>query len=331
MLFCFSRGRYQILKYSYLTNYKIGSGLFSTVKIDNKLSPYTPTAIDLSRHNVYKKIHQEYLERYRVAHNTNNFLKLESFNPFEKKICTHNRNILGYGFNDEYGSMDTTGTASGFYSNILKEKALLELIEKNEIMLIWYLAKGYNVLIEQDISNLIKCIGFYSEEIYIFCSNNLCNITTFAVFLFHNEKIVSTGINADKDSKQALFKALLEAKLLETYYRDSTISPYKIFNKDDYKEIYEFIKNLSKKMKSTSFVEDVKREIILSPWISSIEFALLNTKLHQDYVTIRCFSKELLNCVPGKQNILRSLDKLIFKKYNIDENAILSNTQCVIL
>lgn len=331
MLFCYFNERYQILKYSYLSNYKIGSGVFSTIKIGNTLSPFTPSAIDLSKYNVYKKTHQEYLERFRVAHNINNCSKFQSFNPLTNEINTHIRNILGYGNNEEYGAMDTTGTASGLPSKELKEKALLELIEKNEVMLIWYLGKGFNVLINQKIRRLIVSIGFHSEDIYIFCSNNLCNLTTFAVFLFNDKKIVSTGVSLDKDSKEALTNALLEAKLLESFYRDSEISPYKSFNENDYKIIYEFVDELSKSMKGINFVGNIQQDVILSPWINSIEFAVLNTKSYQDFITVRCFSKELLNAIPDTENILYSIDKKIFKTYHLDESSIFKKPPCIIL
>ena len=314
-----------------LLSYKVGYGVFSTIKKEGKLSPFTPSGIDLSKHNVYKKVHQEYLERFRIAHNFNNSSKFKSFNPFKKQISTYSRNIIGYGFNDEYGNMDTTGTASGLPSNDLKEKALLELIEKNEAMLIWYLGKGHNVLIDKNIKQLINRIGFNSKDIYIFCSNNLCNLTTFVVFLFNDGEIISSGVNIDKDSKKALANALLEAKLLESLYRDSQISPYKVFNQYLHKRIYEFVENLSKKMGNINFIFDVQKNVILLPWITSIEFAVLNTKSYQDFITIRCFSKELLNSIPSKENILIDLNKKIFKQYGINETIVLKIPPCIIL
>ncbi|MBU3228912.1 YcaO-like family protein [Clostridium algidicarnis] len=331
MLFCYFGQRYKILKQSYLPNYKIGFGVFGTVKAENKLSPCTPSAIDLSKYDLYKKVYQEYLERFRIAHNTNSYYKVKCFDALNQKISINNRNVLGYGLNDEYGVMDTTGTASGFNSEKLKEKALLELIEKNEVMLIWYLEKGYNVSIDKVVRRLINSIGFHSQDIYIFCSNNLCNLTTFSIFLFNNKEIVATGVSIDKDSEKALSKALLEAKLLEAFYRDSDISPYKLFSNHQYKTIYEFVKNLSYTLESICIEKDVKKDIILAPWITSIEFAILNTKCYQDYITIRCFSKELLNCIPNQDNIFQSLDKKIFKSYNLSEADILRKPPCIIL
>lgn len=331
MIFCYFKKRYQILEYSYLSNYKIGTGAFSTIKIGDKLSPFTPSAIGLSKYNVYKKIHQEYLERFRIAHNVGNYSEFQSFNPLTNKINTHTRNVLGYGHNKEYGTMDTTGTASGLPSKKLKEKALLELIEKNEVMLIWYLEKGFNVLIDEEISQLIDSIGLYSEDIYIFCSSNLCNLTTFTVFLFNDKEIISTGISLDKNSKKALTNALLEAKLLESFYRDSETSPYKSFSQDNHKIAYEFVSNLSKKMKSTNITEDIQQDINLSLWINSIEFAVLNTNSYQDHVTIRCFSKDLLNAIPSGENILANLDKKIFRMHHLQEDIVLSKPSCIIL
>lgn len=331
MLFCYFGKSYQVLKNSYLLNQKIGFGCFSTIKIDNKLSPCTPSAIDLSKYNVYKKIYQEFLERYRIACNMNNYSKIESFNPLMKKVIKNNRHVIGYLYNNEYGFMDTTGTASGIYSKRLKEKALLELIEKNEAMLIWYLEKGCKIIINQQIKDLINSIGFYSEEIYIFSSSNLCNLNTFLIILFHNEKVIATGVSIDKDSSKALYKSLLEAKLIEALYMDENISSYNKFTKNDYEIIYKYVKYLSNNMGNVYFKKDIKQEIILASWINSIEFAILNTKLNQEFITLRCFSKQLLNCIPNKEYIIKCINKDIFTEYNVNKNYIVDKPDSIIV
>lgn len=198
-------------------------------------------------------------------------------------------------------------------------------------MLIWYLGKGHNVLIDKNIQQLINRIGFNSKDIYIFCSSNLCNLTTFVVLLFNDGKIISSDVNADKDSKKALTNALLEAKLLESFFRDSEISPYKLFNQYHHKIIYRYVESLSKKMGDVCNICSIQQNVILLPWITSIEFAVLNTKSYQDFITIRCFSKELLNSIPSKKNILADLNKKIFKQYGINETIILKIPPCIIL
>lgn len=331
MIFCYNKDRYHILKHSYLSEYKIGYGTFNSIKIDDKLSPFRPTAIDSSTYKTYIKVHQEHLERFRIAHNFRNEEYVQSFNPITKEIIKHKRDVIGYDFNEEYGIMDTTGTASGLKGDMLKEKALLELIEKNEAMLIWYSDMGYTVLINEYVKKLINRIGFDSENLFIFCSSNLCNLTTFLVLIFDEGKIVSTGVAIDKDTKIGLEKALLEAKLAETFYKDTEVSPYKPYTMREHNLTYRFVLELANNKKAISFTEDVQDEIVISPWIESIEFAILNTKSYQDYVTIRCFSKELINCVPDKNGILLSINKKIFKRYSINRDDILAIPPSIIL
>lgn len=103
MIFCHNRERFNILKHSYLSNYKMGYGVFNTIKIKNKLSPFTPAAIDLSVYRKYIKVHQEYLERIRIAHNFRNQEYIKTFNPITEEVLRHKRDIIGYGYNEEYG------------------------------------------------------------------------------------------------------------------------------------------------------------------------------------------------------------------------------------
>lgn len=220
-------------------------------------------------------------------------------------------------------NMDTTGTASGLNGSQVKEKALLELIEKNEALLIWYSNIGYRLLIDEYISKLINGIGFDSNELFIFCSSDLCNFTTFVVLVFDNGKVISTGVAIHKDRVVGLENALLEAKLAESIYKDTKMSPYRLFTMDDHNIFYKFTSEL-KYTKTINFVSDVQEELQISPWIKSIEFAILNTKLYQDYVTIRCFSKDLMNFIPDKNSILQSIDKEIFKRYSINRDNILA-------
>jgi len=331
MLFCYYPRRHAVISSSYLVDYKISTGILSTVKTGAELSPYYSAAIDLSKHIAYKKMHQEHLERYRIAHNMKNQSEVMSFDFIKGEICTHNRSVLGYGFNQEYGVMDTTGTASGIYSNLIKEKALLELIEKNEAMLIWYLQKGMNVLIDKYTKQLIKKIGFHSEELYIFSSNNICNLDTFVVLLFHNKRIVGTGVSIDKNSKIGLTNALLEAKTMECVYTGLEASPFNVCTSSDHKRIYEYVNNISVNMGTTNLKEKVNENIIISSWVTSIEVAILNTQKFQEYATIRCFSKEMLNCVPCKKNILESIDKKIFKEFKLNHKIISERPSCIIL
>ena len=331
-MFSYNNYSYTVIKSSYLHDLKMGGGQFSTIKIKDKISPYKSTAIDYNKRILFKKIHQEFLERYRIAVNniaiSNAILCQDIIN---QRIIKTDRDNLGYGYNDLYGNMDTTGTASGLNSQRIINKAILELIEINDAMLLWYKGLGYSLAIDSNISKLIKKTGFSSDKIFIFVSNNLSNCNTFTVVCFKNKKLAASGVNSDMSSYKALFNALTEAKLIEALFNDQEANVYKNFTLADHIQIYERVNNFKKHMKKYHMCNSQVTTIKFPQWLKSLEIGVLNTKLSQDFISIRCFSKDLINSIPLKSNILNELDKTIFNVFNIDYKTIKQLPDCIII
>ena len=77
-------------------------------------------------------------------------IKLLSFNA--DNIISVKGKEVSYGSKYVFGSIDTTGTASGvFKSDDIINKAIFELLEKNELLLLWYglLAQEYKLSDEE--------------------------------------------------------------------------------------------------------------------------------------------------------------------------------------
>lgn len=90
---------------------------------------------------------------------------------------------MTHGDDPIYGHQDTTGTASGLDSPMLIEKAICELLEKNELMLMWYKKLCYLIKITDTVSKILKKYGLKEKNVKIFYSQNISNIHTI-IFLF---------------------------------------------------------------------------------------------------------------------------------------------------
>lgn len=118
----------------------IGLDVFKVEKTKNKkkIFPYSNTSSGKNKVEIFGKLYNEFLERFKMVNNYRSNKKTEIIliNGLKKTLVK--RNALTYGYDLQYGHKDTTGTASGLNSNILIEKAICELLEKNELMLMWY-------------------------------------------------------------------------------------------------------------------------------------------------------------------------------------------------
>lgn len=313
MLFCYSGMRYNLRRHIYLNNYQIAYALLGSNNHNKKLTPNTPSAIDLKKYTAIKKMHNEHLERSRIGYN---YLDKEciSFDVINGLTKVRTRNDFCYGYNSTFGYLDTTGTASGLYSKQLISKAMNELIEKNEMLLLWYLKKGHQLVIDNDIKNLISRIGFYSNEVFVFLSDYISNVYTIAVVLFHKNQLMATGISLNEDENVGLINALMEAKLMESIFLEDSLNTYKdLFSKEDYEKIYEQIITFSAKFNKINYKQLSKKNIVLGNWVNNLEVAMLNIHPTEELATIRCCSTDLVNAIPLKEYLLESNKKILFK------------------
>lgn len=331
MLFCNCEVEVYSNKKTFLNDYWLSYGTLATFRKNRKISPNTPSSIDRKRHSSFIKLHQEYLERTRIAHNYSNIDEVKSFNLINQDINSIKRSDIFYGYNELYGVMDTTGTASGLKSALLKEKSILELIEKNEGLLLWYKLLGYRVKKTDEINKLIKSIGFYSDEIFIYAAENILNIPSFFIFLVSKGKIMATGASCNQNQYAGLKNALLEAKLLESVNREDSLYCYKELDDAGVTYVYQHIQKLETMLEEKQYDFCNHNELVYPNWIESLEVAVLNTKSYQEWVTIRCFSKDLVNSIPIKENIMKSMEKKIFKVFKLEWEEIDKIPSCIIM
>lgn len=327
----YNRIRYQTN--SFLYSYKVVEGSLEQIKFDNKVIPYTTSSIDKSLQIAYIKAYNEFLERSRIGYNLLLDISKYAYNLKDGNSIQIKSIDIGYVQKGRFGTMDTTGTASGYGSSFLCQKALLELIEKNDLILIWYRFMGYSLVINDEIINILKKIGLDPKNISVFVCNNISSAFTSVTIMFDDYgNVVSSGVCCDLDVNKSVLNSLLEAKLLQKIYSDQSYSPFPQSLKNVY---FNHISNMKSNMYKITLTELSKRfkrevEIELKDWVSSIYYCVLNTMEHQSFTTVRCFSEELLSCLPIKYNIMKNIDKKIIEKYNI-LNIIDSVPNCIIV
>ena len=305
---------------NFLGNYKYTLGILKNIKIDRYLFPFDHSSIDRYSKESICKFYNEYLERTKIGFNT--FLNHDNItviNLISNSSYKRKRNCFGYGFNKNFGVMDTTGSSSGICCEYLKNKAISELIEKNELMLFWYKGLG-KVVVKDDLTkNLVEKYGLNVERTHVFLAKNISNLTTLIVIILDAEgDVVGTGINANLSPIKAFQNAILEAKLLEWVYKNGVGSPYCKNNKNVTRYIYYLNDLLSKaRLENHKGSADISNSVKIDSWVKNIELGLLNTNKHQREVTVKCISKDLINCVPTKKNLKKMKNKKIIRLYNI--------------
>lgn len=114
---------------------------------------------------------------------------------------------------------------------------------------------------------------------------------------------------------------------------DKKFSTYAYYSNEHNYILYSYIKRLNDCIDNID-IDDVinnsNKNIYLKNWIEDIYYTVLNTERYQKFLTIRCFSSSLINCLPTKDNIVKMPNKLIIKKYNILENIDSKPSCCIV-
>lgn len=162
-------------KIAYCNSYRL--------KKNEYYAPSTGCAIDKFNQMAVLKSYNEFLERFRLG-----------IGGLSKENIQ-----INYGYNENYGVIDTTGTASGKISKEIIYKAKTELIEKNEIFLFWYTKDSNFYVVNQsfEIKNFIKKLNFIAQEHIIFCIRNLSNLYTILCISFKESFLTGCGVAAD--------------------------------------------------------------------------------------------------------------------------------------
>lgn len=265
-----------------------------------------------------KKVYSEHLERYYTSLAFMSDKCTASYNLCNGKISYMPLRDLSYGCNTRVGYVDTTGTgARNAETNLIIEKAISELIEKNELLLFWYLGLGKRLEKEQYIEMKLREYGLTCYDSYFFQCQNISSWPTIIALFTKDSKIVTTGISCNKDIKKAMDGAINEAKTLRVLnmlqWRDSLQ-----YSEAEHEEIIEYINTLYDKnvQKHCKFQKIENVDIELAEWIGNLEISMICSRVNSNKV-ISVISDELIKCIPIKKNLQYCKDVEIIKKYNI--------------
>lgn len=298
-------------------------GIIDCDVYNGKQIPYSGSAFDMKLRCAISKHYSEHLERSRIGYN--NFIEDSTycFNIENGYVCKVKRTLLGYGFNEIYGMMDTTGTAAGVAGRFLINKAYNELLEKNELAFFWYMQKGYEINIDTHVQNLLKEFGLKNSTTKIFATRNLGYRWAIITMIFENEKLIASGISSNENIILALRDSISEAKLILLLFEYLNINLFNVNNL----EASRYILNVNFPKYNIGALEKLTYHKVFD---YDAYCAVLNNRGWQANIAIRVFSKELLNCLPKKENILNCLGKAIVKKFMID--SLMKNTpDCIVV
>lgn len=269
--------------------------------------PNDGTSIGRNKSIVLRKMYSEYLERYRLGVGG----------------VTRSGNYISYGNNNLYGFIDTTGTATGIASEFIIDKALRELIEKNELFNFWFTERGLRYLItpSKKEKKLIDDLNFVADNHIIIGIKSISNFFTVIVISFKDKVVTGCGIACESNLKKGIKKALLENKLIEW-------QQYKNPNSDFYKrasslgdQVHEFIISKKYQYPFPPVTEQIERWVKLEKNIPKPEVIILGKNI-DNTVSIKLISEYLLNCIPKKIYLKDSSTQLITSGINIDTTGI---------
>ncbi|TKI53327.1 hypothetical protein FC756_24545 [Lysinibacillus mangiferihumi] len=298
------------------------------------MTPAEGTAIDKNKQLSLRKAYEENLERKKIGLQMDNTQTITVYDKIQNKIKKTKRIYFGYGYNEIYGYVDTTGTVSGISSSEATHFSILEIIEKNEMMLFWYKSLGDYIIKDEKLDYLIKNMNYSSETVEVFRAKNLTNFPVYFVILISENKLIASGAGIAETDEAALKKALKEARLLEWLNKDNPLSHLSSISSNENDEILEHLNKMRKDCKNKTIMfksyEEEAVSLQLPDWITSLDFHVLNTKNDCSSLTVKCLSIELINCLPTKDRLLNK-KKVIHDKYNINNDVLSKCPSCLLL
>lgn len=306
---------------------KVAYATLGSVRTIKGNTPVDSTAIDKKLQVALIKCYSEYLERSRMGFNVGLDKKCMVVDMITNVLKPSNHKYYGYNHSVLYGKVDTTGTAAGVNGEMIIKNSFLELIEKNEMFLFWYMKKGNYVIKNSFVRKKISKLGFSSSQIEIFYSDELCTYPTYYVILIDNKKVIATGCGISNSHDKALSKALEEARLLEWQNKNNPNSIYTRMTVEERKQSIVYIELLKKVLPKTSNIERTVLDLKIASWIESVEVMLIA----KNNLVVKCISKDIFNCLPTIENLKKSKNKKIWKIYGCDYSQIENCTPCILL
>ena len=300
----------------FLNEYHIGYLNLCKVATEIGLTIGNATSIDIDKQVCMKKCFSEYLERFALGIPIQKNDLVKSVNVIKGDISDNVFTEFGYG-DSEFGHNDTTGTATGIYSQKIIDKAVRELLEKNEVLCFWYGNCGRKLVINNDVVNIINNYNFIADDFYCFVVNELSNIPTIIVLGFKNKRLLTSGVSCDYNILESLNNALGEAKTIEWQQYNNRHSALNNYTNREQKEILNNViqKNNNYDSVCISELESMNSQIEVSDWIDDIRMKILYSDDKLGLKTVKCISKHLMSSIPIKENIKKCGEKEIIKKY----------------
>ena len=275
------------------------------------------TAMDKNVQISLKKCYSEYLERVYLGLPLLKSNITETINFIQRKKDINLISDFGYGTHS-FGHNDTTGSAAGSESVCILQKAVLELIEKNEVFCFWYGRAGKYIEENEYIKTIINSLGFKATEFYCFLLNEISNFYTIIVMGFYENKLITTGVSCCNDMKECIYKAFQEARIVEWQQYNNGNSNFDKFSANTQREYYKFVQEKTKYM-NRGLIQNVRHEKLkLAKWIQNIWIKLIYADVRRNVKMVKCISDELLTALPTKSNIVEASQKDIIIRYYKD-------------
>lgn len=309
------RYSFGVRKTYFLTQINIGYVNLSKVKTIAGITAGSASAIDKSKQLSLVKSYSEHMERFSLGIPLTRKNLIGSVNIIQKKTLKTKFSEFSYG-NHKVGYNDTTGTASGRHADDIIQKAVLELIEKNELFCFWYGDKGKRVYCDDELENQIKQYNFISTSIKIFLMNELSNYPTIIVLGFLDDELKTTGVACSPDISTSIRNALNEAKSIEWQTFNNPLAEANQYSKEMLQLFYKKV-NYKEHLCEMVLISSLEHNesLKISDWIVHIEIAVIGEDINRGIKTIKCISNQLLNSIPIKKNILLQKEKEIVRKY----------------
>ena len=319
MLFTKKRN-FGVTQCDFLNEAVLGYVNLCKVRTDVGYTASDATSIDKSKKIALKKCYSEYLERYSLGIKVGSEECTEVIEYTRKQIGNNYLSAFAYG-DHATGHNDTTGTAAGLYSDFIINKAICELVEKNEVFCFWYGSKGNVVEQTAEVKKIINKLGFISTDFFCFCLQEISNYPTILVLGFLNQRLITTGVSCTNNILSSLQNAFQEAKIVEWQQFQNPESNFSSFSDDDHRTFWDKIVQKHNSLPKYNYESQMHSHIIFAEWVNNIQIRLIHEDRRVGVKVIKCISEELLSCLPIKKNIEYSLNKEIVKRYYLDKEV----------
>ena len=304
----------------FLNEFSIGYLNLCKVKTSIGYTACDATSLDKNSKVAIKKCYSEYLERFSMGIPIDRDIKTEVVELVNKNVKNNLLSEFGYG-DHLFGHNDTTGTAAGTDSKSIIEKAICELIEKNEVFCFWYGRSGKVLEINHHMRKMIDKLGFISTEFYCFLLNEISNFPTIIVLGFDNGRLITTGVSCSNNMMKSLCGAFQEARIIEWQQYNNIKSNFTNYSVIEQELFLNAIKEKKNYLEKGKIVKNKEEQIKLVNWVHNIQVRLLYSDNILGIKVVKCISENLFSSLPITKNISKSLRKEIVKRYYIDKEV----------